>query len=189
MLYEISIELAAEMDARKYPYAVVYGPSSNNSLVEPRIEMELALGAGLATHRPATHKPVNSKITEQVLDACIVRIFSKSSLEGASTRDHQRQCLTDRQTFMVSLRSVLTTRRNGLLYTSLGFLSDADIEQLEIVEWAGAVYEIQFQFSRAIYDRDWTEEDADTATIGENGLTVESTTEVDDHTGQDPVTC
>jgi len=169
MLYEISKEIAAELQLKKCPYAVVYGPERLPvSMTTPRIVIERDRQSPEQISAPKS-RTVNPIMMLTRAIAGQIRVFAKSSVSGANVYNHERECdkAVDRVT--VALHKVARRRCTEYRITRAKLLNTTELQYEGLESWPGVVYQINFEIDRGVLDTDWTGDGADTAEIGGTG--------------------
>lgn len=178
MLYNISKDVAADLDARKFPWRVGYGPSPEVSLNDPRVIFERLRGRGSDSSDDSLSRPRNPTMISTRHLGGKITIYAKSNAEGARVIEHERDM--DKMVDMVttSLHKVAQTRRNPLTIVSMGTLSEDDLEARGITTWSGVAYEILFTVGRGVTVTDWEQAAAPEATIGPGGVGIVTEAEI-----------
>ena len=166
MIYEISTEVAAYIAAQGCPVPVVYGNTRGSVLTDQRIEISRGYGFPDRIEAASGHRPANPTIRSIRSLAALVRIYAKSSSDGARIEDHERQAESIADQVQVAIASVVTQRKNSYRFTSAGFLDDGQKEAEGITQWPGVIYEMRFEVDRGVYRTTWAGEGLAEETIG-----------------------
>lgn len=179
MIYEITKELAAELESRGVPLPVVYGPEKNASTAinRSRIVLERDRQNGDQSLGPRSQQK-NPALANVRAMGCVLRVFAQSTLAGANVWDHERLADQAIDRIEIALRKVITKRRTAYRITSARLLSAQDLELLDLKTWPGVVYELRFQVDRGVLDTSWQGEALPTATIGPGGVAIDGSTKV-----------
>lgn len=157
MLYELTKEVAAELQAKGCPYPVVYGPERTDailSLSTSRIvfERDRQQGDGLELHTRARTEP--RMVATRPISA-IVTVYAQATVAGAMTHEHERIADQVIDKLIVALRKRAAARRTLWRTTSSRMLDAEQINARGLERWAGVVYELRFEIDRGVFDTDW----------------------------------
>lgn len=177
MIYDITVALKADFEAKGAPVRVLYGPEPTESISaarervviwEPIDEKRDSVQGPKATHP-------NPRAPHVILQACRLRIFSQSTTAGAQWHEHVDRARQIQVHTVAGLNRIVRGRKNAITWGPGGFitLKDSDGKPL----WSGAVYELDFYVDHGVPDFTWKGEGADTATIGVD-VEIENVTKV-----------
>ncbi len=136
MIYELSRDLEASLQARKFPLRIAYGEIVN-------------------TTRPP---PVRSRL-KMVRDLAVIAvIYAKASEAGAHIGDHERLCEKLVDAFQCALYDWSVEAKSGTIpITEARYLSKenaADVELWpDVMQWghSGVLYALRFSVPRGVY--------------------------------------
>lgn len=173
MLYEISREIEAELQARGCGYPVVYGPERvPTSLVNCRIVVQRDRGTNENVSAPKFRAP-NPRMIAVRATAGKCRIFAKSSLPGANAWDHEREADHVADAFTVALHVAVRKRNTEYRISGGKLLTAQELEYLSISAWPGAVYDLDFEVDRAVNDATWAGEKRPEVQVGgQDGVVI-----------------
>lgn len=183
MLYELSKELGASLQARGVPLKVVFGPERTQpvSASRERIVLEHLEGGDSFGPLISQHRNPRGVMTRRV--AAVLRIYAQATISGAGVQDHRRRAEAVLDQVIVALDDIARgSRRNQWSPASGGFVVPEDSVGSET--WSGACYEMRFSIDRSVLDTTWTDgttvgSGLPEATIGgDGGVTIASRTEV-----------
>jgi hypothetical protein len=177
MIYDLTLALKANFEAKGAPVRVVYGPEPTESISaarervviwEPLDEKRDSVQGPKATH-PNPRQP------RVLVQSCRLRVFSQSTTAAALWHEHvdrARQILVHT---IAGLDRIVRGRKNTITWGPGGFVSLVDSAGKPL--WSGAVYELDFYVDHGVPDWTWKFEGADTATIGTD-VEIENVTKV-----------
>jgi hypothetical protein len=159
VIYEITQELKAALEARGVPVPVEYGPEPKTSTAFSRtrivVERDRQGGDSIPDHRSVHRNPRMHGVRAM---GAVCRIYASSTVTGASVHDHERLADQLADKVQVALRQIVSTRRTLWRVLSAKLLSAAELGQLELETWHGVVYELRFQVDRGVLDTSWTDD-------------------------------
>lgn len=161
MIYEMALDLADMLRARRFPVDVRYGPERAPKEHETATAVIVIERDAESTDvfGPAQGPRTNPKRRGVRILAARARIFAKSSLPGAHLGDHERLCeqLADALHCAIYEWGV-QGKTGGIQIASSRYLRDK--ERAEIEAWPGVVYEILFGVPRGVADLTFAGEQA-----------------------------
>jgi hypothetical protein len=180
-LYDVTKAVATELRSKGWPFPVVKGPERFASTVpvrETRIVLERIYGAGADRPGPSRSQHVNPHMVG--VTACGVRalIYAKSPLAGAQLHDHEELAFEGYRMLHAALEPILKLIPTLWRNRAAGLMTAEELKLAGIEEWSGVVYQWTFEVDCGIDDANFKGEAAPEVTVGENGLGVDSTTEV-----------
>jgi hypothetical protein len=159
MLLTLTRNLDARMRAKGFPFRVVAGPERAPDRSAPRVVIEFDPGGDGFGPPMRGPKMVMTRIVR-----AIARVYAKATVEGASVSEHRRIAEQMLDMLLAALdfeiRARLRTKWSRL---AGAFVAPPDIERSET--WSGAVYELRFEFYRAVMPRTWAGEGPPTAEL------------------------
>lgn len=180
MLYEIAKEIAEELKAKGVPHPVIYGPErGTGSVAETRVVIERDRYGNDEIGSP-TARPANPRMVGVRWLACMATIYAQSTIPGPGVQDHERVAdqLVDKLT--IALHKVIRVRKNQYRITRSKFLNAEELEVLQIENWPGVVYQIDFAIDRGVFDTTWAgEAKAERKLGGTGGVSMSTTLDAD----------
>lgn len=182
MIYEIGVEIGAAIAARGCPLKVVDGPEAAAPVTgsRERIVIEHDLDGG-DSFGPVKSAHTNPKHVATRRIGAKLTIYAQSPKPGAQLFEHRRRAEHVLDLVFVALSQVARKRANECAVGAGKFLEAADLEAS--ARYPGAVYELKFDFGRAVEVRDWDGEKQPEATLEAGG--VHSITKVSRASGPD----
>lgn len=173
MLGRLRAELQTELRSRGVPVVVEYGPVTPSRLGEMGDAVVVEYDpAGDAVGAPKAIGGIPRRRFTHT-QRCLATVHGKATVPGARRQDHEARALKLAQQVLICLDNKL--RGEGYVWRSTGgrFAMFAEAGQ----QPAGATYEIRFEVDAAVFDREWSDEDPPTVTIGgDGGVGISSTT-------------
>jgi hypothetical protein len=169
MIYTISRELDAALNAKGVPLRVVYGPESTDGVTSrERIVMQRAED-GNPTMRGTKGNPGSSLMARG--QGVTIRVYARSPIGGAQQWDHERRADLVVDRIMFHLETLVRVRRNTLTWGRCGFRKPAEVSlETELPPWPGVVYEMQCQIDRGVFDRAWPTAESPEGAIAEEAI-------------------
>lgn len=179
MIHEITVSVAAELKKRGVPYAVVYGPERQGTVLQSPtrivIERDRQAGDGLG---PARSVHTNARMHGVRAVGCVARIFAKANVAGAGVQNHEAlaDLLVDK--VFVALDKVIRSNQTLWKTVSGKFLSGDELAARELTTWPGVVYELRFTVDRGVFDTDFAGEAAPQTNVGDVAIASRTTVKV-----------
>ncbi len=152
MIREIGTELAARLEAKGVPVPVVDGPENPTTMWgRERIVIEHDDGAD-SFGPPRSHRRNPSHRYTRTM-SCKMTIFAKSPAAGAAIFEHRRRAERILDKVLCAMDYVAAVRKNHWAPKSGKYITPPDLAGSE--NPAGAVYELSFEFDRAVMDQTW----------------------------------
>lgn len=151
MIYEAASLVSEYFEAISCPIRLVYGPErmTDHAYVDSRVVIERLRGRGGDIMPPrATAK--NPRRRFRVGVPGLVTIYAKSGIAGARTHDHEREMDRTVDAVLCGLAHAAAKMRTILHPLSGEIVDDDDVEQ-----WPGTIFEIEFWLERSVEDRTW----------------------------------
>lgn len=146
MIHEVYSLLAAALRAKGVPFEFRYGPQQVPDKVGgTRLEMSRDYGADEAIAPGRDMK--NPRMAAIRRTPAVIRIFARSTLQGAQRHDHERLADTLADMCLAALPAIVRTAKTTWAKTNAGLVADKTADG-----WAGVVYEIRFTIDRGVYD-------------------------------------
>jgi hypothetical protein len=192
VLLAISYQLREALKARGVPHPLAYGPErmGQSVLAAPHIVLERDRENGDLIAPPVAHRR-NPRLDHVRWIGSILRVFAKSTTDGAGVGDHEREADRVVDQAMVALRGIVSARRSLWEIRSSKLLTAEEAGERGLEAWPGAIYEVRFAVARGVADLGWTEaataagaagtNPADEATFGTaHGVSVATTVDTSD---------
>lgn len=160
MLYDFARDLETNMQARKFPVEVDYGPLrlTTSPYGAPLIVVMRDREAGDVVRPVQGIKQNPRRLMNRDLGA-VALFFAQSTEEGARLDEHEALCDQIVDGFLCELYKWQSGGRAGVIDISRArYLPAPALEQMLVtrLEWteayAGVVYEIAFRVARGVYD-------------------------------------
>ncbi len=162
MIHEIASELGARLSDKGVPIPVVDGPENPSTMWgRERIVVEHADEAD--SFGPPRSQHINPKHRFTRTMACKLTIWAKAQAPGASIFEHRRRAEKILDKAICAMAYVAAVRKNRWEPKSGKFITPPDLAGAENA--AGAVYELAFNFDRAVMDQTWAGGNASEFTI------------------------
>lgn len=176
MMHAIALAVASHLRSVQCPIPVVDGPEPTESTTasRERVVIERApdsFGPPRSQHRNPRHhyvRMVGAKVT----------IYAQSTKPGAMNHEHEERADAILAPVLVGLRYAAAARRVPLAVKGGQFVPIADLAKGAQPGAKGAKYELEFSVGTAITETTFAGEAAPEATVGTNGLSIGSTTQV-----------
>lgn len=183
MIYEMSRDIGARLEAAKFPVRVVYGPEQTaREIYDPVIVIERDRGGSDRITPPQGQQSNPRKYMTRWL-AARATIYAKSSLDGATVWDHERECEKLVDGLLVALTEWQTAERAGAINVAEARYLAAS-ERNDVETWAGVVYVLRFSVPRAVFKLTYLGEARPTQALsGHRNQTIASTPGGDPATG------
>lgn len=179
MIREIGVELQAQLRLQGVPLAVLDGPEQNKTTTwgRERIVIEYD-GDSADAFGPGRSQHLNPRVRHEAIEACKVTIYAQSGRAGALVAEHRRRAKNLRDQVINALDLVAARRKNGWKLSGGRFVVPEDLKDTERA--GGAVYELTFQWARAIEVRTFVGEKQPEGNITSVGhTTLVRTTDAD----------
>jgi hypothetical protein len=173
---ELGKWLDAHLRGRKYPFRVRYAPErTDRSSRDPVILIARdTMASEKIESAHGTQKNGRKMRTRRI--PVVVKIFAKSSLDGARLEDHEELAdyLVDA---MITALEVWSTseKGGGIEYVEMSFLTPDELVTSDGKPegWPGVVYLMRFTIGRGVIELDYLKQVLPTAPINGVGSTVE----------------
>ncbi len=154
MIYRLTMDVRDLLAARKFPFAVEYGPERttrvapfNAIVIDRDRDANEAIGAAPALQR-------NPKKVLRRDIPCRALVYAFSSVDGARVCDHEHECDRYVDGLVSALDEWATAAKGEVTFTGARFATPADGVDSEA--WPGVVYAVTFTVGRGVYARDYT---------------------------------
>lgn len=176
MMHAVGLAVAAHLRSVACPIPVVDGPEPTESTTASRERVVIerqpdSFGPPRSQHRNPRHhfvRMVGGKVT----------IYGQSTRPGAMNHEHEERVDAILAPVLVGLRYAAAARKVPLVVKGGEFKPIADLAKGPQPGLKGARYELEFSIGTAIAETTFAGEAAPEASIGTNGLTIGSTTQV-----------
>lgn len=153
MLHELAKSLGARLKTQGVPLPVISGPERAGSNVHERIVVERDRNAG-DTFESTIGQHLNPKSPCTNVMGCLLRVYAKSPIAGATVSDHERRADAVVDRAIAALDRILRGQRRNWWETASGkFVAPEDLAGTET--WPGALYELRFTVKRSVLDLTW----------------------------------
>lgn len=154
MIYELALDIGDRLAAKKFPVRVLYAPEGfQRQGFDPCITFERDRSGGDEIEPPRGFQKNPRKLATRQLGV-IVRVYAKSSKEGAHEGDHERDCEQLVDALVSTLYEWTRAKRAAITYRRTGYIAAKDMGNPE--RWPGVVYELSFTIARAVFSEDYT---------------------------------
>lgn len=152
MIHEVGRELEVRLRVKGCPLSVIDGPEGRGTTTGARERIVIEHDAGDRFKAPMSqHRNPKHVLTRSI--ACKITIYAQSGRAGAQPFEHRRRAEHVLDLVLNALEYVAKIRKNAWAPTGGAFIQPDDLVKSEIQ--VGAVYELTFEFDRAVQDRDW----------------------------------
>lgn len=182
MLYELARELDARLQSKGIPLRVNHGPGDGAiearpilSPVRGRIVLERDRRAGDAFPAPRSAGVRGSGAGAAANETrvvwgqeirCVCRVVAASTLAGARLHEHEELCDRIVRHVVIGLRHVITSRKHVWIPPTRGhYLTAEELKIVDLEQWSGVVYDIEFSVERGLFDSDWDNQGQPLGTI------------------------
>lgn len=151
MIYSMSRDLETLLRTRQFPVSVSYGPERSERIGhnETVVVVERDREAGDSTEPPRGQERNARRVFARRLGVR-VRVYARSSLDGARVSEHEHWCDQIVDAIHCSLYEWSATVRSAVEFGSGRYLSSDDLGGVEV--FSGVVYELQLSVLRGVYD-------------------------------------
>jgi hypothetical protein len=151
MLLAITYQLAAALEARGVSVPVIPGPErlASTPVSAPRIVVERDRELGDTLAPPTTHRR-NPRLDHVRNIGAVLRVFARSTIDGARTMDHEREVDLLVDQCLVALRGIVSARRTMWELRSAKLLSADEAAARGLEAWPGVIYEVRFAVARGV---------------------------------------
>lgn len=168
MIREIALEAQKILADLGVPFSVVADKETTETATWGRERIVIGYDVdGTDSFVPAHQVHVNPKQRFAADEACIARIYARSTQPGATVFEHRRRVKLARDKLVWALFVVSRKRRNRFNPTSGRLFTPDDLKDTE--RDGGAAYELRFTFSRGMDNRTWAGAAAPEVTVGGAG--------------------
>jgi hypothetical protein len=167
-LYDLTLAVAAQLRARKFPPQVHYGPlRAQRQDFQSLIIFERDREAGDQIVEPSGANQRNPEAYMNRKVSGVVHVFARSSKPGAMQHHHEGECDRLCDGVLSALYRVSRERKLPVEITESRMLSAEDCKDfLHVVEqWPGAVTRIRFKLRELVRDVDYLGEGAATGVV------------------------
>ena len=155
MIHQMSVDVAADLQERKFPVTVVYGPERtlreawHSALIV--FERDREQGDTIDVVR-GTQRNARRRYTRGV--GVKVTVYAKSGVSGAMVHEHEREADAIVDGLVTQLdRWAVEGKAAPLEWTESRFLTPEEVDESEL--GAGAVYRLRFRVGRGVDERDY----------------------------------
>jgi hypothetical protein len=146
-IHAVYVHLAAELKAKGVPFEIAYGPTQVPPKVgASRIVVQHDHEAGDQNLGPRSQMKNPRQYAVRAMGG-LVRIHAMATVESATRGDHERIANILADLVTVALIRIARRAKTEQRIVREGFAVDATTDG-----WAGALYEIRFQFDRGVHD-------------------------------------
>jgi len=156
MLAQLTSLLRTALVAQGCPVPVIDGPErSAAASADTRIVVQRTVGEPENVRAPMS-RPVNPKAFAVREIACLIRIYARSTVSGASVRSHLALADALADLVVVQMTKVVQSQKQGLPRWGAGKVVPlADLELEGMQTWRGVVYDLPVSIDRGVLDRTW----------------------------------
>lgn len=170
-VYQMSIDIAANLRARKFPVAVQYGPERvDHEGLESMLlhfQRDSQIGDSLRAIPGARGQP-GVRVRDQ---GVALDVIVQSPLAGARHNEHEELCDLVVDGVLTALDEWAVEAKAGLFdFVELGYVSPQDYNGAD--RMAGVVYRIRFRVARATLKKDFDGALPPTATVAGTSATT-----------------
>lgn len=164
MIYELSKDIGDLLLAKKFPYPVSYEDGGSDPVAYgPHIEFRRDRRPNADSYEGPMGTNRNARKNAMRRLGAEIRIYAQSTLVGAVTGDHERECEQVIDGVVSAMNHWTKATRSAWDPSEMRYLDKK--ERGDNDKWAGVVYLIRFQLARGVYDKDYLGVGKPTGTI------------------------
>lgn len=186
MIFQMSLDIAVTLAARKFPFNVIYAPESTERkgyINAITIERDRSGGDKVVGNQANKQNPKAEAIR---LLGVVARVYAVSQLDGSMINNHENLCDQVVDALVIEVLKWGTAAKVGRpTFTSSRYLTAEERNTEET--WPGVVYELRFAMPRGI--RDITFEKEARSESGSNITGASNVTQVEGPEGIDATGC
>jgi hypothetical protein len=154
MIYEMALDISDRLAAKKYPIRVVYAPEGyERQGFDPVITFERDRSGGDEIGPPRGFNRNARKLATRQLGV-VVRVYAKSTRDGAHEGDHERDCEQLVDALVATLYEWSKINHAAITYRRTGYVPAKEMGNPE--RWPGVVYELTLTVARGVFSKDYT---------------------------------
>ena len=172
MIVTVARKIQVYLTSIGCPYPVIYGPERRGLAftTQPRFVVERDRTNADTWSAPGKSRPNPVMMAIRTVP-CKTTIFAQSTVNGATTYDHERLADAMVDHFFVGLKTVASNLHTLFEVSSSKIMSEDEIDSAGLEAWPGVVSVIEWTIDRAVNNVDWAGEKADEYTLAA-GTTV-----------------